>query len=256
MSRSLKSLTGTLQTTVPVPAPAAVPVVVPKAAPKGIPQPAGPPAVKAKPAPKPTAKSAAKPAAPVVSVVATIETPDETIPTSQQPVLAATAPSKPRAKLSLKSVALPQAESIESVMNQINIGARIQLDEAQIRALINLRLADGSPLFSLEDRGMMYEFLALISKFTFETAYAHFQSKPWTSRKECFRAMPSLQFARVKAARDAGIFSEKFERVTGIFKCGRCKSGEVDYTQQQTRSGDEPLTTFCTCLKCGNKWKF
>ena len=27
------------------------------------------------------------------------------------------------------------------------------------------------------------------------------------------------------------------------------------YYQLQTRSADEPMTTFITCLNCNNKWK-
>lgn len=41
----------------------------------------------------------------------------------------------------------------------------------------------------------------------------------------------------------------------GVFKCGRCKSEQTSYTQVQTRSADEPMTTFVTCEKCGNRWK-
>ena len=44
--------------------------------------------------------------------------------------------------------------------------------------------------------------------------------------------------------------------VTDRFVCGKCKMREVSYYQMQTRSADEPLTTFCTCEKCGNRWKF
>lgn len=44
--------------------------------------------------------------------------------------------------------------------------------------------------------------------------------------------------------------------VTDRFVCGKCKQREVSYYQMQTRSADEPLTTFCTCEKCGNRWKF
>jgi DNA-directed RNA polymerase subunit M/transcription elongation factor TFIIS len=41
----------------------------------------------------------------------------------------------------------------------------------------------------------------------------------------------------------------------GIFTCGRCKSNKTTYYQMQTRSADESLTTFVTCLKCNNRWK-
>lgn len=44
--------------------------------------------------------------------------------------------------------------------------------------------------------------------------------------------------------------------VTDRFVCGKCKQRQVSYYQMQTRSADEPLTTFCTCEKCGNRWKF
>ncbi|KAK9468577.1 transcription factor S-II, central domain-containing protein [Lipomyces arxii] len=44
--------------------------------------------------------------------------------------------------------------------------------------------------------------------------------------------------------------------VTDRFTCGKCKQKKVSYYQLQTRSADEPLTTFCTCENCGNRWKF
>ncbi|KAG7716237.1 hypothetical protein KL933_003827 [Ogataea haglerorum] len=44
--------------------------------------------------------------------------------------------------------------------------------------------------------------------------------------------------------------------ITDRFVCGKCNKREVSYYQMQTRSADEPLTTFCTCENCGNRWKF
>jgi DNA-directed RNA polymerase subunit M/transcription elongation factor TFIIS len=42
----------------------------------------------------------------------------------------------------------------------------------------------------------------------------------------------------------------------GAFKCGKCKSKKTDYYQMQTRSADEPMTTYVTCKNCGHRWKF
>ncbi|SBT82388.1 transcription elongation factor s-II, putative [Plasmodium ovale] len=42
----------------------------------------------------------------------------------------------------------------------------------------------------------------------------------------------------------------------GEFQCFKCKGYETVYHQLQTRSSDEPMTTFVTCLKCNNRWKF
>jgi DNA-directed RNA polymerase subunit M/transcription elongation factor TFIIS len=46
------------------------------------------------------------------------------------------------------------------------------------------------------------------------------------------------------------------EGYDGILKCGKCKSLKTSYFQLQTRSADEPMTTFANCKACGNRWKF
>ena len=42
-----------------------------------------------------------------------------------------------------------------------------------------------------------------------------------------------------------------------FFYCSGCKKKtKCDYYQMQTRSADEPMTTFVTCLECDRRWKF
>lgn len=43
--------------------------------------------------------------------------------------------------------------------------------------------------------------------------------------------------------------------ISDALTCGKCGQKKVSYTQAQTRSADEPMTTFCECLVCGNRWK-
>lgn len=46
------------------------------------------------------------------------------------------------------------------------------------------------------------------------------------------------------------------EGYAGILMCGKCRSNKgTSYYQMQTRSADEPMTTFASC-KCGHRWKF
>ncbi|XP_056600745.1 transcription elongation factor A protein 1 [Triplophysa dalaica] len=44
--------------------------------------------------------------------------------------------------------------------------------------------------------------------------------------------------------------------LSDLFTCGKCKKKKCTYTQVQTRSADEPMTTFVFCTECGNRWKF
>ncbi|XP_031988264.1 transcription elongation factor A protein 3 isoform X1 [Corvus kubaryi] len=44
--------------------------------------------------------------------------------------------------------------------------------------------------------------------------------------------------------------------VTDLFQCGKCRKKNCTYNQVQTRSADEPMTTFVLCNECGNRWKF
>lgn len=40
----------------------------------------------------------------------------------------------------------------------------------------------------------------------------------------------------------------------GIFQCRKCKSKRTWSYQLQTRSADEPMTNFVTCVECKNRW--
>ena len=40
------------------------------------------------------------------------------------------------------------------------------------------------------------------------------------------------------------------------YKCYKCGESKAKITQAQTRSADEPMTTFVTCLVCHNTFKF
>jgi transcription elongation factor S-II len=42
---------------------------------------------------------------------------------------------------------------------------------------------------------------------------------------------------------------------TDRFLCMRCHKRECTYYELQTRSADEPMTIFITCLNCGKHWR-
>ena len=58
-----------------------------------------------------------------------------------------------------------------------------------------------------------------------------------------------------KKIKDENKFSPKVEASTDDFTCFKCKSKKCTFYQLQTRSADEPMTTFVTCINCGNRWR-
>jgi transcription elongation factor S-II len=63
------------------------------------------------------------------------------------------------------------------------------------------------------------------------------------------------EMIKAKSIRDKGKFETNIEASTDTFTCRKCKSKECTYYQMQTRSADEPMTCFISCISCGNRWK-
>ena len=58
-----------------------------------------------------------------------------------------------------------------------------------------------------------------------------------------------------KTKRDKLKYELKPEAMTDAFKCRKCGSRSTSYYEVQTRSADEPMTQFITCLDCNTRWK-
>jgi transcription elongation factor S-II len=58
-----------------------------------------------------------------------------------------------------------------------------------------------------------------------------------------------------KIKRDKHKYEVNRSASTDVFTCKKCKKNECDYYQMQTRSADEPMTTFINCILCGYRWK-
>ena len=58
---------------------------------------------------------------------------------------------------------------------------------------------------------------------------------------------------KIKRDKSEGVVD--LSAATDEFFCFKCKKRKCSYYQMQTRSADEPMTTFVTCLNCGKRWK-
>jgi transcription elongation factor S-II len=63
------------------------------------------------------------------------------------------------------------------------------------------------------------------------------------------------EMIRIKSIRDKGKFEINLEATTDTFTCRKCKSKKCSYYQMQTKSADESMTVYISCLDCGARWK-
>eukprot|EP00658_Telonema_sp_P-2_P056616 TRINITY_DN45077_c0_g1_i2.p1 TRINITY_DN45077_c0_g1~~TRINITY_DN45077_c0_g1_i2.p1 ORF type:complete len:237 (-),score=82.77 TRINITY_DN45077_c0_g1_i2:227-937(-) len=63
-----------------------------------------------------------------------------------------------------------------------------------------------------------------------------------------------LDKLKAEAWKDAQVAQTPMDE-TDQFQCGKCKKKRCIYFQKQTRSADEPMTTFIKCQECGHNWK-
>jgi transcription elongation factor S-II len=63
------------------------------------------------------------------------------------------------------------------------------------------------------------------------------------------------QLIDAKIKRDKLKYDTTIQASTNMFTCRKCKSKNCTYYQLQTRSADEPMTTFVSCIDCSARWK-
>ena len=63
------------------------------------------------------------------------------------------------------------------------------------------------------------------------------------------------ELVQAKIKRDKKGVEVDMSAATDEFTCFKCKAQKCTYYQLQTRSADEPMTTYVNCINCGNRWK-
>jgi len=71
-------------------------------------------------------------------------------------------------------------------------------------------------------------------------------------------AQEAVQLDWLLKNRGAVLASAGIAASEGLLQCPKCKKRQTTYYQKQTRSADEPMTTFASCLTdtCLHRWRF
>jgi len=77
-----------------------------------------------------------------------------------------------------------------------------------------------------------------------------------TSEEMASKDMQAMRDKFTKEAIDDHQLAVAQGTKTDMLRCGKCGKRNCTYNQLQTRSSDEPMTTFVLCNECGNRWKF
>ena len=113
------------------------------------------------------------------------------------------------------------------------------------RLLFNLR--NNSPLRASVARGLMppYVLVSMEPKELANDAMRTLREEAWEYdkgvRRSNWKQAHALEMAVEAGVKNPGV---------SMYTCPRCRSRRIDSFAMQTRSADEPMTIFCTCLDC------
>jgi transcription elongation factor S-II len=133
--------------------------------------------------------------------------------------------------------------------------------EAERRGIVRHH---ANPLFQTVYKAVVRRILGNIDPSSYvQNEHLHKQLQSGDLSLETLRSMSTQDM-------NPGLYKELYDRqllreqaqlegnkamTSELFTCSRCKKNQCTYYQLQTRSADEPMTTFITCLNCNKRWK-
>lgn len=77
--------------------------------------------------------------------------------------------------------------------------------------------------------------------------------------KLCYMNQEDIEpdkYKQILEKRELEEYRKNNQATSDAFKCKKCGERRCQVTQKQTRSGDEPATTYVECMECGYMFKF
>jgi len=165
----------------------------------------------------------------------------------------------------LPPISKKQIKSISKILTGIKKEDGTDLvTKEQADTLAALRFKEsGEQILTLEDRNFLYEIIWLLQseKVGYEGVY-NFLTTNWEKvlgkhniRKKMLFENPLMSKEREKFLLDMEIYRNKVDVEEGGIDCPRCKSSSTISREKQTRSADEAMSIYVTCIDCKYRWQ-
>lgn len=161
-------------------------------------------------------------------------------------------------------------ESIKSILKDLDVNEVIELEQE----IYKKTLLDSESKHIIKDWSVKLFntlYLSTVRKIVGNlnpTSYVankellkRYKNKEVTLEEICSMDYYSLYQSKWKEAIERQKMIEKIQlegnksMATEQFLCTKCFKRECTYYEMQTRSADEPMTVFITCLNCGKNWR-
>jgi ribA/ribD-fused uncharacterized protein len=101
------------------------------------------------------------------------------------------------------------------------------------------------------DNELILTVATLLNKYGYDYTVTYLTD--YKNRRDILWNTPNLSKVKTAYKRELVIKRYEPETVKGVGVCKMCKSEDVTVITKQLASGDEPMTTFIKCLKCGKQ---
>lgn len=139
-----------------------------------------------------------------------------------------------------KKSGVPNARELEACIFKVTFAQRSSYTDKVLQLAHNVRVSNGAVLQYPVEVMVLLDDAALARGTAVEAWWLAHQAE--------------LDHHR-QLLHDEAKFEEMEQEQRSALTCNRCHSRSVAVQQQQIRSADEGMTVFCTCRKCGMRWK-
>lgn len=164
-------------------------------------------------------------------------------------------PRTKRATAARENVEHDRESLLQNILENLatDSGHGLNLSVTEIKTLTSLKFPNKDYILDFDNKGLLLEILGLLVNYpvTFVISFLSTAENPdyilWNQ--------PSMDEYYANFEKEVSVYQMEEKGIVEAGKCRFCPSEELVMIRKQTRSGDEPITTFFKCVKCQKGWK-